>query len=178
MKLSDLRLDTVYAGHDGNPLMVLSLAKYVVPRSYFGRRSQPFRLAAPGERGTGVVVIRHTFASRQVNIPELQGLAKNLGGVPEAEQVLGDYNVVPVLPRNIVGTWEDYVAQQEVAAAKRRADAEKYASDREVRSAQIARIHELLPEGMKVSDMADYRDYASVPLGDLIQLLEAAAKTR
>lgn len=175
MKLSELRLDTVYADREGRPLIVLSLDKFLKPKAHYGYGTRRIRAAGQLDKSFGVVTLRHAYASRPIDIPDLQKVARELTSIPETEQMLGEYDVSVEVLRNIVEPWEDHLVREHAEATRRRAAAEQAKQEHQARAEQVARIIDLLPEGVNPLGLSAHSKYAQLRLNDLEQILTAAA---
>lgn len=170
MKLDDLRLDTVYADHDGTPLVLVSLDKYVQPKTRFS--SGPIRPKDMHDRSFGLICVQPNH-TKDVSSAELLAEAERLrDDIPTKESWGTRIRVRLVVPRLIIQEWGAHVIQVQAAADHRKVKLAEEARARQERSELIARVRELAPAGVEVT-MYDHRDHAQIGLRDLVRILEA-----
>lgn len=174
MKLSELRLDTVYADHEGRPLMLLSLDKYAKPKATYGTRR--IRFADAHDKSFGVLILRHGYASQPTDFDDLSKVAAELrASLPEKEQIVARYDVKVEALRLITETWQDHRARRRAEGeARHRANVER-ARIRKIRAERIGIIEKQLPDGVRVRGLSEHSDHAQVSLEDLVSLLSMAA---
>jgi hypothetical protein len=153
MKLSDLKLDTVYADHEGTATVLVSLDKMVSKRQrYAGTLIRP---ATADDRGFGVLCVQTTYRRR--------------GGEGELETLLATARELRSQP---LPSKEMHAGSVEVGviALRLAAAAEAAARARAERQGKIDRIRALLPDGVGITAYAD-RDHAQITLDDLLAVL-------
>lgn len=171
MKHADLRLDTVYADHDGRPLMLLSLDKFIKPKHPGGLIST----WSSSERAFGVLIVRCGRRFGAMGREELAQVAEQLREeLPARERHYDTHEVAVESLRLIVETWDDHEKRLRQEAARRQAADEREAAARQSRHDLIAEVSAALPEGMHAT-MYDHRDWAQISLKHLLALATAAA---
>lgn len=174
MKLADIQLDTAYANRDGQPLVVVSLEKYYASKARF--HSTTIRPKQSYDRSFGLVAVTRGFSGMNITMDELRTEAARLREDMPKNESLGSPMVVSVVPLSrIVRTWEAQAEEDERqrrSIAAQREDAERVAAER---TALLARIRNLLPEGI-VAFGSPKRDIVEMRLTDLLSILEGAAK--
>lgn len=172
MKHSDLRLDTIYADHDGRPLMLVSLDKFAKSSGSYG--SGRVRLMHPHDKSFGVLIVRLSYRFREIGLKELDRITQELrGDLPEREQYRDTYEVRIESLRLITETWEEHLDRQRAEAERKQAAADQAEALRQARADRIKQIENALPEGIQ-AQMADHRNWAQIPLTHLLTLATAA----
>lgn len=170
MKHAELNLDTVYADHDGRPLMLLSLDKFAT-----SSRSVRIRPMELHDRSFGVLIVRFGYRHIDRGSDELARIAAELRlDIPEHEKHYDTHEVKVESLRLITETWEEHVGRQRAEAERKQAAADQAEALRQSRQDLIEKIKRTIPEGVQ-AQMYDYRGYAQVPLAHLLALTTAAA---
>jgi hypothetical protein len=173
MKHSDLKLDTVYADHDGLPLVVVSLDKYAKPGRGYGART--IRPRSEHDKSFGVVVVRLSYGRRGNPVEDLVGEAARLRReFPATEGTKDGFEVSVQNLGTIIREWDDHLVVVQAEAERRRQAAEAKARVQAIRTERLAHIRALLPEGIEVSGDSS-RSWVSISHRDLISILEARA---
>jgi hypothetical protein len=172
MKLSDLKLDTVYADHEGTATVLVSLDKMVSKRQrYAGTLIRP---ATADDRGFGVLCVQTTYRRRggEGELETLLATARELRSqpLPSKEMHAGSVEVGVIALRLLEREWDDHLIAKHMQAVRRAAAAEAAARARAERQGKIDRIRALLPDGVGITAYAD-RDHAQITLDDLLAVL-------
>lgn len=171
MKHADLRLDTVYADHDGRPLMLLSLDKFTKPKRPGGLIST----WSSSDRAFGVLIVRCGYRFRAMGREQLARVAEQLREeLPARERHYDTHEVAVESLRLIVETWDDYEKRLHREAEHKQAAEEKAEAVRQYREGIIAQISAALPADMPAT-MYDHRSWAQISLKNLLALATAAA---
>ena len=177
MKLSDLRLDAVYADNDGRPLMVLSLDKVIKPKRYYGAGT--IRDVTAHDKSFGVVAIRVAYASRSIPVEALEAEARKYRATrPEKEMVRGDFEIFVSPLRLIVDHWDDHLIKMQAQSDRQQAAIRLAAEKTAERQRLVDRIKPLLPEGVRPQNLDQHHDYAQIRLTDLLAILERSVPTK
>lgn len=172
MKHSELRMGTIYADHDGRPLMLLSLDKFAKPSGSYGSRR--IRRMEVHDKSFGVLIVRLSYRFHEIGLDKLRRIEQELrNDVPDREQHRDTYEVRIESLRLIAETWEEHLESQRAEAERKQAAADKAEALRQSRADIIEKIENALPEGVQ-AQMADYRGWAQIPLTHLLTLATAA----
>ena len=169
MKHSSLSLNTVYADHDGLPIVLLSLTK----QSVGGRwDNDPDRFRPTRDRTFGLIHVRRAPGAR-ATVAELLHAAATLTAAPthKGQRVQPGIIADIVMPRLITAKWEDHLHTLETERRER--------EEREARRiAQLAEHDQLiseaktrLPEGARVH-FDPHSGNVRVSIADLLAILD------